>query len=336
MKVKRQHAARAQDLAVIYSDTPERRVFDLTSAGLLEVPALGFSRYGHVIAPVGTHRHVGCVEIGLCLRGALTLLNNGVEHRIMPGDLYLNKPTDTHCLTAHPKGTMIHWLLIRAPRKGRAFLRLTPAEARDIWARLSKLPCHVIAKTDAVKHAFAQLFKYYGQSPDPYRTVGLTTACAALLMAVIDASQHKSALAHPKLMEQLLSAIRDNPERTFRLDALAREARLSPSLLIAQFKQMTGLPPYHYLLACRLEKAKRLLATTGAPITRIAFDLGFCASQHFSAHFKRAFGVTPNAWRKQAGAAPRHSGPTNTASASQTRRTGPISPASNKVDSFVK
>lgn len=290
---------RTTNLAISYCDTPERRVLNLADAGLPEVPALGLSRYGHIVAPVAAHRHEGCLEIGLCLRGALTLLNNGVEHRIMPGDLYLNKPDDVHCLTAHPKGTMIHWLLIRVSRKGQSFLRLSPPEAREVWKRLNQLPCHVIAKTDAVKHAFALLFKYYAQKPGPYRTLGLTTACTALLMAVIDASQHKSALTHPKLMEQLVSAIRENPEREFRLDALAREARLSPSLLIAQFKQMTGLPPYHFQLACRLEKAKRLLADTDAPITQLAFDLGFCASQHFSGHFKRAFGMTPRAWRTQ-------------------------------------
>ena len=286
-------------LTVIYSDTPERRVYDLSKAGLPEVPALGLSRYGRVIAPVAAHRHAACFEIGLCLRGALTLLNSGVEHRMMPGDLYLNKPADTHCLTAHPKGTMIYWLLIRAPQRERAFLRLTPAEARDLWTRLTSLPCHVVAKTDAVKHAFAQLFKYYGQPPSPYRTVGLTTSCLSLLMGVIDASAHKTALSHSQLMQQVIATLREHPERKIRIDDLAREAGLSPSLFISQFKQMTGLPPYHYLLACRLEEAKRRLAAADTPITQLAFDLGFCASQHFSSHFKRAFGVTPYAWRKQ-------------------------------------
>ena len=300
MRTKRQRVSSDESLTVSYSDTPERRVLDLAAAGLPEVPALGSSRYGHIVAPVGTHQHLGCLEIGLCLRGALTLLNNGVEHRIMPGDLYLNKPADTHCLTAHPKGTMIHWMLIRAPAKGRAFLRLTPSETRDIWTRLNRLPCHVIAKTDAVKHAFAQLFKDYGQAATPYRTVCLTTVCTSLLMAVIDASSHKSTFTHPQLMEQVIDTLRKNPARNFRIDELAREVRLSPSLFIVQFKQMTGLPPYHFQLSCRLEEAKRRLAATQAPITQIAFELGFCASQHFSAHFKRAFGVTPKTWRKAA------------------------------------
>ncbi|MDD2461346.1 MAG: helix-turn-helix domain-containing protein, partial [Kiritimatiellae bacterium] len=61
----------------------------------------------------------------------------------------------------------------------------------------------------------------------------------------------------------------------------------------------TGLPPHHFLLTCRIEEAKRRLSVKGLSITRIAQDLGFCSSQHFSSHFKRATGLKPLAWRKQ-------------------------------------
>ncbi|MDA3927003.1 MAG: AraC family transcriptional regulator [Kiritimatiellae bacterium] len=294
---------RKRDLSIIYRNTPEQGVFDLAEAGLPAVPALGFSRYGRSIECVEAHRHADCLEIGLCLRGALTLLNNRQEHRIMPGDLYINKPENIHCLTTHPKSTMIHWLLIRNPKKSKSFLRLTAPEAKEIWTRLNHLPCHIIAKTDAVKHAFKKMFKYHEQEQGLWRTVGLTNACTSILMEIIDASTHKSSIDHPQLIEQLVESIREQPEKNVSIDQLAREARLSPSLLISQFKQITGLPPYQFQLACRLEKAKHLLTTTELPITRIAFDLGFCASQHFSGHFKRAFGITPTAWRKQTKAA---------------------------------
>lgn len=290
---------RGKELAVIYSDTPERSVFDLAPVGLPEVPALGLSRYKHIITPINAHRHANCIEIGLCLRGALTLMNNGVEHSIMPGDLYLNKPDETHCLTAHPRGTIINWLLLRAPLKGQPFLRLKRGEARDIWARLNRLPCHVIAKTDAVKHAFIQLFRYREQAASPYRTVGLTTACVSLLIGVIDASALKAIITHSRLIDQVIESLRTHPERKTSIDNLAREAGMCPSLFISRFKKLTGLPPYHFQLACRLEKAKKLLATTDTPITKLAFALGFCASQHFSSHFKRAYGITPLAWRKK-------------------------------------
>ncbi|MDD4102416.1 MAG: AraC family transcriptional regulator [Kiritimatiellae bacterium] len=299
MNLTKNHRKNGRALAVIYSDTPERRVFDLTPVGLPEVPALGISRYQQVIAPIKAHRHSECIEIGLCLRGALSLMNQGIEHRVMPGDIYLNKPDETHCLTAHPRGTIVNWLLLRAPLKNQPFLRLKTREARDIWSRLNRLPCHVIAKTDAVRQAFAHLFKYHDQPPSPYRTVGLNTACVSLLMGVIDASSHKATITHSRLIDQVIESLREKPERKASIDSLAREAGMSPSLFISQFKHLTGLPPYHFQLACRLEKSKCLLAETATPITKLAFDLGFCASQHFSSHFKRAYGITPHVWRKQ-------------------------------------
>ncbi|MFA7174090.1 MAG: AraC family transcriptional regulator [Kiritimatiellia bacterium] len=288
-----------QDLSVTYRCTPEQGVFDLAEAGLPEVPVLGFSRYGRSIASIEAHRHADCLEIGLCLRGALTLLNNGQEHRIMPSDLYINKPEDLHCLTTHPKNTMIYWLLIRAPFKNKPFLRLTFNEASEIWNRLNRLPCHIIAKTDTVKNAFRELFKYHGQEKGVWRTVGLTNMCTLILMEIINVSTYKNPVTDTLRLEQLVDSIKKNPEQTITIDQLAREARLSSTLLIDQFKQITGLPPCQFQLACRMERAKHLLTTTELPITRIAFDLGFCASQHFSGHFKRAFGITPTAWRRQ-------------------------------------
>jgi len=288
-----------EDLAIIYIDEPGCRVLDLAKAGLREVPMLNFSRRRHFRGPTSPHRHAGCLEVGICLRGALTLLNNNREYRVMPGDLFLNKPSDTHCLSVSPKGTVVYSLLIREPRRGQSFLRLKNREVQEIWSRLNRLPCHVIAKTDAVKQAFAHLFKYYEQPASPYRTIGLNTACVSLLMGVIDASSHKTTITHSRLIDHVVASLREKPERKVRLDSLAREAGMSPSLFISRFKQLTGLPPYHFQLACRLEKSKRLLTESDTPVSKLAHDLGFCASQHFSSHFKRAYGITPNAWRKQ-------------------------------------
>jgi len=282
------------------TDSTKRCRYDLTKAGLREVPELSFGRYGYVLEPTLPHRHDGCLEIGIILRGALTLLSNGREYRIMPGGLFLNKPKDLHCLTTTPKGTVAYNLLLRPPQQGQPFLRLTPTEARDIWKRLNSLPCHIAGKTDAVKDAFAKMFEYHAQDAGPYRTVRLTSTCLSLLIGVIEASVRKNNIQNSPHVAQIIAAIREHPEETFTLDTLAQKAHLSPSLLTAQFKQLTGLPPHHYQLACRLEKAQHLLSATDQPITEIAFALGFCASQHFSAHFKRSFGITPNAWRKQA------------------------------------
>ena len=295
------HTNSEDDLPVTYHCDPEQGVFDLSEAGLPEIPVFALTRYSSSTASIGAHQHVDCLEIGLCLRGALTLRNKGQEYSIMPGDLFINKPEDIHCLTTSPKNSMVYWILIHAPQKKKPFLRLTPDEAGDVWERLNQLPCHIIAKSDAVKHAFRQLLKYQDQAQDLWRTIGLINSCTTIIMEVVNASSSKGPTVHPQLIEQLVNTIREQPEQNLTTDELARKAGLSPSLLISQFKQITGLPPYQFQLACRMEKAKTILSTTDLPITQIAFDLGFCASQHFSSHFKRAFGMTPTAWRKKHG-----------------------------------
>lgn len=272
---------------------------NLSEVGVPEVPELGVSRFRHKIAPVWEHRHEGCIEIGICLRGDLTQLNNRAIYRIMPGDIFVNRPEETHCLTTHPHGAILNWLQLRAPRANRPYLSLKAREAHEIWSRLYSLPCHLSAKNDAVKNAFAHLFKYYDQPSGHFRTACLNNACVALLIGVIESSAHKTSAAHSTRIDQIVRAMRENPERKVSIDALAHEAGMSPSLFNRQFKALAGLPASHFQISCRLEKAKILLVSTDMPITRLAFDLGFCASHHFSSHFKRTYGVTPHEWRNQ-------------------------------------
>jgi len=101
-------------------------------------------------------------------------------------------------------------------------------------------------------------------------------------------------------LEQAITQLRKAPNKNYRIDDLARQAALSPSRFIAQFKQITGMPPRHFLLDCRLEQAKHALTCTATPITKLALDLGFDSSQHFANTFKRATGFTPTQWRNHA------------------------------------
>ena len=106
MKPVRHPRAHVPDrkLSVVYYQTSEQQVFDLAEAGVPEIPVLGFSKFQKAPRSTEMHCHSGCLEIGVCLRGALTLLSNGGEHRIMPGDLYVNQPTDGMPLRRAPRG----------------------------------------------------------------------------------------------------------------------------------------------------------------------------------------------------------------------------------------
>ena len=303
MKPVRHPRANVPDrkLSVVYYQTSEQQVFDLAEAGVPEIPVLGFSKFQKAPRSTEMHCHSGCLEIGVCLRGALTLLSNGGEHRIMPGDLYVNQPTDRHAIATCPKGTIVNSLLLRAPGAD-GFLRLDAREANALWIRLGNLPCHIATKTDPVRQAFAKLFRFQKEPPSPLRIAALVTTATSLLLDVAELLPNKGPQPHASTLERLMRQIRDNPERDFRVDDLARDSGLSASLLIAEFRQASGLPPHQFQLSCKLEKARRLLEETSDAITAIAFSLGFCSSQHFAGHFKRSYGMPPSQWRARAGA----------------------------------
>lgn len=79
------------------------------------------------------------------------------------------------------------------------------------------------------------------------------------------------------------------------VEMLAREVGLSPAHFARAFKQTMGRAPHQYLLALRLERARRLLETTRATLSDIAQRAGFADQAHFTRLFKRAFGTTPGA-----------------------------------------
>ena len=79
------------------------------------------------------------------------------------------------------------------------------------------------------------------------------------------------------------------------IEMLAREVGLSPAHFARAFKETLGRAPHQYLLAQRLERARRLLETTEQTLSDIAQRTGFADQAHFTRLFKRAFGTTPGA-----------------------------------------
>lgn len=84
------------------------------------------------------------------------------------------------------------------------------------------------------------------------------------------------------------------------LETLAAMGQVSRFHFIRLFRAVTGESPRQYLIGARLRAAADRLTDTAEPITRIAFDIGFNDISHFNATFRRAFGLSPTAWRKTA------------------------------------
>jgi AraC family transcriptional regulator len=96
------------------------------------------------------------------------------------------------------------------------------------------------------------------------------------------------------VVEYIMENLGGNPT----LEQMAAVAHLSPYHFARQFKAATGLPPYQYVIARRVERAQHLLRGDGElGMAEVAFRAGFSDQSHFSSHFKRILGVTPGQFR---------------------------------------
>lgn len=81
-------------------------------------------------------------------------------------------------------------------------------------------------------------------------------------------------------------------------DMVADKMCMSLSQLNRKVKAITGFSSSGYVLQMRLDKAKRILASTDTPVGDIAMKCGFPEISYFSRIFKQTFQMTPSQYRK--------------------------------------
>lgn len=88
-----------------------------------------------------------------------------------------------------------------------------------------------------------------------------------------------------------------NYHRRLSMEFLAEYVHLSEKHLCRKFSAAFGMPPLQYLLKLRMEKACSLLVSTDLKIKEISFSVGYPSQLHFSAMFKKRYGVSPADYR---------------------------------------
>lgn len=96
-----------------------------------------------------------------------------------------------------------------------------------------------------------------------------------------------------------LALLHRDPTRPWTLEDLAHEVGLSRSALAVRFLRSIGTPPMRYLARHRLLLAADRLSRGPDPIARIAHDVGYESEAAFNRAFKREFGLSPGAFRKE-------------------------------------
>jgi len=131
---------------------------------------------------------------------------------------------------------------------------------------------------------------------------GLSAALTAHLLGHYTIDRWRPAALSPSLdkrrLQRVLDLIQSRLSETLSLAELAAEACLSPFHFSRLFREATGLSPHQYLLARRIEAAKRLIAEGQISMAEIALDTGFGSQANFSRTFSRVTGCTPRDYRR--------------------------------------
>ncbi len=98
--------------------------------------------------------------------------------------------------------------------------------------------------------------------------------------------------------------IQENLQRELRLAELGALVHMSPYHFARLFRRSTGMPPHRFVVRCRIDEARALLAARMTPIAEISRLVGFRTPSHFTTTFRRITGMTPSTYRSsEAGAA---------------------------------
>lgn len=103
------------------------------------------------------------------------------------------------------------------------------------------------------------------------------------------------------MVDRVLAYLQTHMSERVRLQDLARHLHASPSTVSHRYRAATGEAPIHTLQRMRMLQAKSMLVQ-GAPLRKIALELGFYDEHHFSRAFKTFEGLSPLEFARQTGA----------------------------------
>jgi AraC family transcriptional regulator len=105
---------------------------------------------------------------------------------------------------------------------------------------------------------------------------------------------------HSEAVQRVILAVRAQLDQPFSLQSLSAMAHSSRFHFNRTFRRVTGIPPFQFLYALRLELAKQLLLTTDASVVDICYEVGYNSLGTFTRRFTDLIGLSPTRLRSMA------------------------------------
>ena len=102
-----------------------------------------------------------------------------------------------------------------------------------------------------------------------------------------------------KQLGKAIQAMHASFDRSWSVESLAREARMSRSAFALEFKTVLSRTPLEYLTRWRMYKAGAMIRSNNMSFSEVASAVGYGSESSFSRVFKREMGVAPREYRRK-------------------------------------
>jgi AraC-like DNA-binding protein len=278
--------------------TPRRRSFQGPGCLVPELKMVGYDQFVRASATLGEHVHHDAYEICYLLAGSVEWWAGDDVTEVGPGEVYITRPNERHGGTdafMHPCELL--WIQVAFPLAG-----LTKPDAAALAAAFAGINLRTFPASQGVAKGIEAILDEH-DAPGVLATVAVRAAIHEMLVQVLRdhdaATQRASARSESDVIRRAVRWMDEHLTEDYAIDDVAAAVGLKPSRFHERFATETGFTPAEHRTRQRVRRAKQLLRTTEAPVTDIAFSLGFSTSQYFATVFKSQVGLTPVAYRNR-------------------------------------
>lgn len=161
----------------------------------------------------------------------------------------------------------------------------------------SKVMCDRIPLAPAAAFAHMQLVRAVGVKASSLAIQGLGLEIASHVLGspgATDAERNAATRNAREAVDAISQTLAFRYTEDLSLGDLASQVRLSPWHLSRIFRRLTGVSIWQHVMNLRLRSAIDRIAMGESDLGRLALALGFSSHSHFTASFRRAFGVPPS------------------------------------------
>ena len=260
-----------------------------------DIFTLGFVNYRKAHPPLKLHDHQNRMEFVYMVKGTQKYQVDDCTYTLNQGDLFFTRPHERHDTGAFPEEiSTIFFLIIDLQLLSKIDLFISPLEYTAVQKHWDNSKSRICRPPASLVNSFKRLLSCF-DNPDVHFHSRVRNALSEVIIGL--SSSQETINTNTISIKNSLEYIHNHLDIPIRASELPDMDFLSHSAYHKEFVKAKGVPPGEYILKCKIEKAKEMLASTDLSVTEISYCCGFSSSQYFATVFKRFSYKSPTEYR---------------------------------------